>query len=205
MEESNSEDYVRRQIEGADKPIISFLSPFPQNIEDEFTVTWFYRSLRVMDGLDSADRFIFLWIAFNSILRKKYGEQLSDYQLIKECYTSEEWKVIFKNSRYLFKNHVSKLRELSPVINMKNTNQSVSITNGEIEDVIKTIYQIRCNLFHGRKNADDIDSRDYNLIRSALAILLSITIFELQKGNLLSIHQEFIIDSLLDGYDIMAY
>jgi hypothetical protein len=63
---------------------------------DLFTLTWFYRAFGLYQPIpskvqkyfsqrtiDFADRFISLWICFNSILRKHYGEDQNDGDLIR--------------------------------------------------------------------------------------------------------------------------
>ena len=64
--------------------------------KDKFTLTWFYRALIKSRRIDVADRFISLWICFNSIIRKSYGEGLSDRALIKEAKKDGQWENIFK-------------------------------------------------------------------------------------------------------------
>ena len=43
--------------------------------------------------------------------------------------------------------------------------------DGTFESLIRTIYQIRCNLFHGRKDIND-DEKDIKLVYLAYDILL---------------------------------
>ncbi|MEM0148045.1 MAG: hypothetical protein QXN16_01575 [Candidatus Micrarchaeaceae archaeon] len=63
---------------------------------------------------------------------------------------------------------------LCHVENSQNQTKKVSIVNNNLEDVIKVIYQVRCNLFHGRKNPNDINNRDFRLINASYKLLLEL-------------------------------
>ncbi len=198
----DSEQRIQREIDNGDKPAISLVG-FPDEETDAFTVTWFWRALRTGDGLDIADRFIALWISFNSIIRKG-REKWNDSDLIMQFYRDDYWKRILKESkREGFAKYLSELKSLCPVENSKDGTQ-VSITAGDLDDIIKVIYQVRSNLFHGRKDPSAIDSRDVKLIRCSYALLLLMIIRHLQDRRLLRVGRDFSVDELFDGYDILS-
>jgi len=130
--------------------------------EDEFTLTWLYRAFGLCQEvpksevrffsqrvIDVADRFISLWICFNSIVRERYGEGLNDSDLIYYADQDPLWKEYF-NKMYdaEFRENLIQLKALLPIKNMKNKSE----VNMPPYTLISVIYQIRNNLFHGRKN-----------------------------------------------------
>ncbi len=105
---------------------------------DLFTLTWFYRAFGLYQPIppreqrffsqrtiDFADRFISLWICFNSILRKHYGEDSTDGELIREAnidFRTDRATIPLKRYYELMKDHEYdvNLRELeSPLTNKK--------------------------------------------------------------------------------------
>ena len=95
-----------------------------------------------------------LWVCFNSIIRKKYGETLGDRTLINKAKEDRHWKSIFKKvwKNPGFKQLFLELATYS-IENMKDQHprRIKEIDNYSFEDLIEVVYQIRCNLFHGRK------------------------------------------------------
>jgi hypothetical protein len=185
---------------------------------DLFTLTWFYRAFGLYQPIprteqrffsqrtiDIADRFISLWICFNSILRKHYGEGLTDAEMIRRAKRDFEnvggtlrWKEYYDimcDAEY--RRNLEKLRNLLPIRNMK-TNTLVDMTNSSL---IEIIYQIRCNLFHGRKDPSDTNTRDFQLIRLAFFLLAPLVIEYARKNNLIEtwVHAEYQISQLENG------
>lgn len=170
------------------------------NDTQSFTMTWFYRALAVSDELDSSspnyglrridigDRFISLWICFNSIMRELYGEGLSDNKQINKCASDPIWIKLFDSNRMVLDKYLDELMRYS-VTNMRNGNK-MRLTKKDFGQLIRIIYQIRCNLFHGRKDPyeDYRYSNDYVLIRLAFLILTKLTIDYLRSQKLVKIH-----------------
>ena len=147
------------------------------------STAWFWRALGRIDELDSVDRFIFLWISFNSAIRKD-KESSSDRKLIKAFYEDEYWKDIFDKAKRdnNFNIYLKELKKLCPVENSK-TKEQISITEDSLKEVINVIYLVRNNLFHGRKKPDDIDSRDFKLINASYRLLLQLMLQHLINQN----------------------
>ncbi len=218
MESDSYERWVQRQIDSGDKPAIHLFS-FTDKEPDSFIVTWYWRSLRVIHGLDAGDRFIALWISFNAILVQRYEQSLrakrkaeksrrepwiSESELLKEFYRDRYWSGILDEiSDSEFRKFVSDLKSLCPVIRSK-TREKVSITEGRVEDIFNVVYAVRNNLFHGAKDPSDVNSRDYKLVMYSFAILLSFLTRHLLKENLLRSGRAFLIGELLHGYDILV-
>jgi len=144
---------------------------------DRFIPEWIKRAERKDVMVDNADRFMALWVAFNGWLKKKYGESRTDKMLINKVKENEELKSIFETNKTgndEYKIYLTRLEQYS-VRDMRkpddeNRNKEY---DGSYESLIEVIYQIRCNLFHGRKNVDE-DEKDYELIEMAYHLLLPI-------------------------------
>jgi hypothetical protein len=141
----------------------------------DFIKTWLYRS-KADRKLDEADRFICLWIAFNAWLKSRYTENESDSDLIKKARKNAELIGVFNKFKEEDTNFKSKLNELSDEGNIYNMRypddiKKVKRFDGSFETLMDVIYQIRCNLFHGRKDVSDKSGDDYRLICLALKIL----------------------------------
>lgn len=185
---------------------------------DLFTLTWFYRAFGLYQPvpsslpkyfsertIDVADRFISLWICFNSILRKHYGENLNDGQLIKNAsddFQNTGGTINLKQyydtmSDPEYRGNLEKLKRLLPIRNMKN-NQLLDFSN---KSLIEIIYAIRCNLFHGRKDPTDTNSTDFELIRLAFFLLAPLVIEYARQYDLIEtcVHSDFQISQLDNG------
>ena len=139
--------------------------------------------------------------SFNSVIRKG-KESFDDLTLIKRFYEDKYWNDIFKkvNKKSDFNKYFKELKSLCPVENSQNQ-RKVSITNDNLEDVIKVIYRVRCNLFHGRKNPNDVSSRDFKLIDASFRLLLELVLQHL-------INQDFVelgassTEEMVDGINV---
>ncbi len=142
---------------------------------DVFIREWLKRAERgENEPVDDADRFISLWIAFNGWLKKEYGETTSDRKMIERAKGNKTLKEIFgelSDSDRGFKANLSQLMRYI-VIDMRNPSdeQREKRCAGDFESFLETIYQIRCNLFHGRKNFEE-DQKDKELVILALKLL----------------------------------
>ncbi len=142
---------------------------------DVFIREWLKRAERENELVDDADRFISLWIAFNGWLKKEYGESTPDGEMVKRAKGNKTFKEIFRKlsaSDRDFKTNLSQLMGYI-VIDMRDPSnkQRERRCTGDLESFLDTIYQIRCNLFHGRKNFEE-DKKDRELVTLALKLLL---------------------------------
>jgi len=140
-----------------------------------FTERWLERAERGHRIIDDGDRFISLWIAFNGWMRGKFGEDIRDRSQIESVKKMQDFKEVFNQLRednLAFKECLDKFEGLS-VVNMqfRNNGEDVYRYDGTFESLIKVIYQVRCNLFHGRKNIDE-DEKDFELVGLSYRILL---------------------------------
>jgi len=140
-----------------------------------FTQRWLERAERTDEPVDEGDRFISLWIAFNGWMKGEFGERISDRGLIRKVKAFGPIKGVFDTLRSSNNDFARALGELGQysVIDMRypddiNKQQQYDDT---FESLIETIYQIRCNLFHGRKETTE-DSKDRHLVCLAYNILL---------------------------------
>jgi len=140
-----------------------------------FTERWLERAERGHRIIDDGDRFISLWIAFNGWMRGKFGEDIGDRSQIESVKRLQDFKEVFTQLRednIAFKESLDKLEGLS-VVNMqfRNNREDVYRYDGNFGSLIEIVYQVRCNLFHGRKNIDE-DKKDFELVVLSYRILL---------------------------------
>ena len=139
-----------------------------------FIKEWIDRSEREKKYIDDGDRFISLWIAFNGWLKKKYGESRQDRELINKVVQNPDLEQVFNwlaGNDKQFQNDLNKLSTISVVDMRDETDESrYKKFTGNFESFIRVVYQIRCNLFHGRKSVGK-DKVDLTLIRLALRLL----------------------------------
>jgi hypothetical protein len=185
---------------------------------DLFTLTWFYRAFAIYTPIprdnhrffsqrtvDIADRFMSLWICFNSILKKHYGERLSDRALIGEATTdlttnraTIPWMKYYQTMYDPeYRRNLDSLTDRLPVQNMKN-GALVDFSNGSLFEIM---YEIRCNLFHGRKDPTDTEGRDFQLLRLAFFLLAPLIIEYAREHDLIEtwVRRDFEIAWLENG------
>lgn len=139
-----------------------------------FVKKWLERSEKVDRSVDKGDNFIDLWISFNGWMKSKFGEKKRDGDLIDSVCQLDEFIDIFnqiKNERP-FSDDLLKLKGYTVKDMREPDNESRRREyDDSFESLIRTIYQIRCNLFHGRKNFEE-DKNDFELVCLAYNILL---------------------------------
>lgn len=140
-----------------------------------FTEKWLQRAERTRKCLDDGDRFISLWIAFNGWMKGEFGENRSDRDLInkvKETLTFKNTFIKLKDDSMEFCQNLDELSNYC-VLDMRHVDEKSRYKNydGSFESLLEVIYQVRCNLFHGRKDVDD-DRKDYELVSLSYNILL---------------------------------
>ena len=140
-----------------------------------FTERWLQRAERGRVFVDDGDRFISLWIAFNGWMKRIFGEALNDYTLLNRLKDSEEARIIFEDLRRNKANFNESLRELSQytVADMRHLEDQSRVKkyDGGFASLIDVLYQVRCNLFHGRKDVK-ANEKDIELVSLAYRILL---------------------------------
>jgi hypothetical protein len=151
-----------------------------------FTKEWLKRAERGRTIIDDGDRFISLWIAFDGWMRGKFGEDIADRSKIESVKRMQDFKKVFNQLRednFTFRECLDKLEGLS-VVNMqfRNNREVVYRYDGNFESLIEVIYQVRCNLFHGRKNIDE-DKKDFELVVLSYRILLPLFKAQLSKNS----------------------
>jgi hypothetical protein len=89
------------------------------------------------------------------------------------------------------------LKNLLPIKNMK-TGKLLDMQNSTL---IEIIYNIRCNLFHGRKDPTDTQNRDFQLIRLAFFLLAPLVIEYARQNELIEtcVNSEYQISWLENG------
>lgn len=155
-------------------------------MDNHFIYEWVARSNRREgeDFIDIGDKFISLWIAFNAWLKSEFGENVSDRVLIDTLSKFKPMNDAFDDELASNKKVSDSLSALEQfhIIDMRDPNNEEKLTryDGTFKSLIETLYRIRCNLFHGRKNIED-DKYDKELVQLAFSILLPI--FENYMSN----------------------
>lgn len=138
-----------------------------------FTEKWLERAERKEnETIDIGDKFISLWIAFNGWMKSKFGEPIKDSTLITRLKDFQDIKKVFDQLQQQDQTYISNLRELRryTVLDMRYAGdiKRNKEFNGSFNSLIDVIYQVRCNLFHGRKGDDNKDLRlitlSYNIL-----------------------------------------
>jgi len=146
----------------------------PFIVGEVFVQKWMIRAERGQEFLDDGDRFISLWIAFNGWMKCDFGEAENDGSLINHVKESAKFQQVFENikNQSEFAELLRQLRMFT-VMNMRYPNDSNRLKryDGSFASLIDVLYQVRCNLFHGRKDITD-DQRDYELVQLSYKILL---------------------------------
>ncbi|MBU2494875.1 MAG: hypothetical protein KJ571_19815 [Bacteroidetes bacterium] len=138
-----------------------------------FIKEWVKRSERKEgeDFIDIGDKFISLWIAFNAWLKSQFGENKYDCDLKNDLISFSPMEDVFNE----FKNNNKELDRLRnyKVKNMKfpEDESKKKSYNGSFSLLIEVLYEIRCNLFHGRKDLNSDDQIDKELVELAYKIL----------------------------------
>lgn len=103
-------------------------------------------------------KFIFLWIKCNEYYNNKYCDICGDknkFIELKENITMQcNYSQYSEEFLAKFEEFVPERRPNCYVIDMKHQNRKVyyhRFDKRRLEDLLKVIYQIRCNLFHGEK------------------------------------------------------
>ena len=140
-----------------------------------FAERWLQRAERGRVFVDDGDRFISLWIAFNGWMKRIFGEAVRDSTLLARLKDSEEARIVFEDLKRNKTSFNESLRQLSQctVADMKHLEDQNKVKkyDGSFESLINVLYQVRCNLFHGRKDIN-ANKKDIELVSLAYRILL---------------------------------
>jgi len=108
-------------------------------------------------------------------MKNKFGETKNDSELIKDVKKCKDLEIVFKDlqkNNKIFKILLKNLRKYT-ILNMRYKSRPPKYFKKCIKSLIDVLYQIRCNLFHGRKNPDD-NIKDRILVCLAYKILLKL-------------------------------
>lgn len=129
-------------------------------------ISWWH--LKAKNENDLWVRFVLYWIIFDAYLSAGSGTS-GDSKKLRWFFDNQN---SLKNTldggwRTKLVPSAKALKSLCPIKDMSpGSTKSINITDPEnLEQVIRAIYQIRCNLFHGSKNT--MSSRDSNLVEFA--------------------------------------
>ncbi len=111
-------------------------------------------------------RFFLFYMCFDAWITAESGEDRDDKKLewlfTQDNCLKDKWAEIQSETT---KSWIANLRNLSPIEDMrpKYRGEFTHLNNVEnFEEIIRFIYQIRCNLFHGSKNP--MDTKDASLV-----------------------------------------
>lgn len=128
------------------------------------------------DETDKFSRFVFFWICFNAWLDyRSYGDR--DRDMIEWLKGSKSDSSDLKQRYHMLQSakklqpYLQSLVPLPPVYDPRKPDKKIRIKDeNDFPNIVEAIYQIRCNLFHGRKEAHE--PRDQKLVQIAGEILL---------------------------------
>jgi hypothetical protein len=133
---------------------------------------WHERAQREDDHVAT---FVFLWFCFNAWLAFESGED-TDRAMInwlsgRRGQTSQlrrAYEIAMRSE--VFVGHVEALAGQSPIVTNGHRPREARISSLEdFTGIVRGVYQVRCNLFHGSKRIGD--SRDETLLRTCAQIL----------------------------------
>lgn len=139
---------------------------------NEIIKKWF--DISKGDNIDTKDdffKFVAVWLAFNALYSSKFYNITGDKEQVKRFANlpaiKERHKVLLKDDFTYMES--LKMIKSKGVRNMQvdykwEINDSLSI-----KSTLLSIYQIRCNLFHGGKTPENL--RDINLVKNGYIII----------------------------------
>lgn len=134
--------------------------------------TWYEKARFEQDPFS---KFIFLWICFNAWLDYKSGEFLDSEMinwLIRQTFSTSDLISNYENAKKTepLMRSLKTLADMSPIYDSRGRRDPIRIKDeDDFENIVKGIYRIRCNLFHGGKEAND--SRDRKLVEVSKRVL----------------------------------
>ncbi len=134
---------------------------------------WFQRSQGKKTKADNIfDKFISLWFSFNA-WGNYQTNTITDSKMINQLKTNYELQQTYAQlicNNKDFHNIITRLQRFQ-VLDMRYPNRrGKSITDiNKFDEVLEIIYQVRCNLFHGKKRLND--SHDKELVEISYTVL----------------------------------
>ncbi len=134
--------------------------------------TWYEKAKFEQDPFP---KFIFLWICFNAWLDYKSDKFLDSEMirwLIEQTPSTSDLVLSYENAKKTepFMENLKTLANMSPIYDSRGRRNPIKIKDeSDFENMVKAIYRVRCNLFHGGKEAND--SRDKKLVEVSKRIL----------------------------------
>lgn len=133
---------------------------------------WYEKSFMENDHFS---KFLFLWICFNAWLAYRSGKDIDahmiDWLVVQTASTSdliEKYETLKINKH--FSNALKELANQAPIKDSRGIRKDINIIDeNDFENIVRAIYRIRCNLFHGGKSANE--SRDLKLVVLSNVIL----------------------------------
>jgi len=111
---------------------------------------------------DPFSKFLFLWICFNACLEHRSGKDTDAKMiewLVNQTNTSSDLVECFEicKNKTIFSNRLKILSEMPPFKDLRGERAEIVIKDeNDFENIVRAIYRIRCNLFHGSSEAQDI-------------------------------------------------
>lgn len=126
---------------------------------------WYEKGFRENDHFS---KFLFLWICFNAWLDYSSGKEkdfeMIDWLISQSSVTSDLVKTFedLKTKRH-FRGALKVFANMTPIRDSRGSRDPIEIRDeDDFENIVRAIYRIRCNLFHGGKSANE--SRDLKLV-----------------------------------------
>jgi hypothetical protein len=129
---------------------------------------------------EGTNRFITLWIAFNALYAMHFDDLKHDSEQVRAF---SRWSTAMAAHQLCLENpnYTSALADLAErgVYNYKKKRTEQLPDHANLEQVMVLVYQVRCNLFHGRKCPTDL--RDQTLIRAAHTVIRRLVVTLLDR------------------------
>jgi len=131
---------------------------------------WFHAARGGQIGGGQFTSFISVWIAFNALYALRFDDRAGDKAQVQAF---ARWdRALACHNRFLtisdYPHSIAVIAEKG-VYNYR-MNQVIAITDpSDLGQVLGAVYQVRCNLFHGRKSAGVM--RDHGLIEAGRLII----------------------------------
>lgn len=128
---------------------------------------WYEKSTHEQDPFS---KFVFLWFCFNAWIAHRSSED-TDAGIMRELANrnvlmvdvTTAYDTLLEATPTVFRTHIQSFVRLSPIRDPRGIKPPTVIANeDDFANIMWGIYKVRCNLFHGGKNAGD--PRDQQLV-----------------------------------------
>jgi hypothetical protein len=123
---------------------------------------------------DPFSKFLFLWICFNAWLEHRSGKDADAKMiewLVNQTNTSSDLVESFElcKNKPIFNNSLDILAQKSPFKDSRGKRPDITVKDkNDFENIVRAIYRIRCNLFHGSSEAQENRVREQIAISNAI-------------------------------------